>query len=337
MEKAVVRRGIGAVVLALVAALLLGYLLKGKAPERKDVVSMELPKSPIQIFPENKEGTETADGTAQNVASGVAAAGAGAVAAGAAVAGKTADGAKEAGKAVADSGKKLVGTTGDTVGKVTDKIVDPVTGNPSSSRKNIVVDGAGQVVYGTKEAGPKDAPAKFDFRTTAGKEVRPSVDGKATLAKVAPTKTAPKSNAKLVGEKKLPPVGAKVAASSTSSSKKIASSRNSQPAAASKKKQIVATTKKQAAPAAAAPTGRNKYVVQLLATSNSGKANSLRNTMMKEGYAAFVSTAKSGGKTLYRVRVGGFAGKSAAIQKQNAMKRRYRQNQFVQSSIVVRN
>lgn len=329
--------------LALVAALLLGYLLKGKAPERKDVVNMELPKSPIQIFPESDAGSEAGQANGDSAAgagssSGLAATGAATGAAVADVAGKAAGGVKEAGQSAADAGKKMVGLDGKASTKAEDNIVDEKTGNPSSTRKNIVVDGAGQVVYGTRESGPKDAPAKFDFRTTAGQEVRPAIDGSATLIKsqgesTTAKKAAPTSNAKLIGEKKLPPVGAPAVAAT--SSKKIASSRNTKtPTPAGKATPADA----QKATVAAAPTaGRNKYSVQLLATSSSSKADNLKSTMDKEGYNAFVSTTTHGGKKLYRVRVGNYAGKSAALKVQNAMKRRYRQNQFVQSSIVVRN
>jgi len=40
-----VKRGIGAVVLAIIAALLLGYLLKDKGHQRQKVLEMSLPNS----------------------------------------------------------------------------------------------------------------------------------------------------------------------------------------------------------------------------------------------------------------------------------------------------
>jgi cell division septation protein DedD len=43
MNRTMVKRGIGAAVLAIIAALLLGYLLKGKGQERQEVVDMNLP------------------------------------------------------------------------------------------------------------------------------------------------------------------------------------------------------------------------------------------------------------------------------------------------------
>ncbi|HEC04997.1 MAG TPA: SPOR domain-containing protein [Thiothrix sp.] len=327
MEKAVVRRGIGAVVLALVAALLLGFLLKGKGPERKEVVNMELPKSPIQIFPEGS-GDATAGG-ASGSANAVAAVGANAVGA-----------VKEGAGKAADTGKKLVGLSGktkanETMGK--HQPVDAKSGNPSLDKSNVVVDGSGQAIYGAKTAGVKNTPANFEFRTPSKREVRPSIDGRLTAKKPTVKKTV-KSNARLVGEKKLPPVGK---GKRTKNSQKIASSRNK---SASGKKSVVKTQKKKAAKkstvakrSAATPAGRNKYVVQLLATTSASKANSLKATMAREGYPAYVSKTKRSGKSLYRVRVGSYSGKSTAIKKQASMKRRYRKNAFVQSSIVVRN
>ncbi len=50
MDNAMVKRGIGAVVLAVIAALLLGYLLKDKSREREEVV-MKLPNAPEMNIP----------------------------------------------------------------------------------------------------------------------------------------------------------------------------------------------------------------------------------------------------------------------------------------------
>lgn len=326
MEKAVIRRGIGAIVLALVAALLLGYLLKDKGPQRKEVVDMKLSPEPITIFPGGSNEAPTAEGSSTgNAATAVAAAAAATTAGAVANAGSAT---KDAAKAGAETAKSAAGNA---MASVKDKVVDPATGNPSAGKNSVITDGAGQAVYGSKTAGATDTPAGFAVRAPKQGEVRPIVDGASTVAR----KATPKSNARLVGEKSLPPVSSKKVASTkkastnNTSSKKVASSRNSNSKPAAKK----------SAPKVASTnaTGRNKYVVQLLATSNSTKAKNLRNTMKSEGYPAYISTVKSSGKTLYRVRVGGYAGKSVAMKKQGSMKRRYQKNKYVQSSIVVRN
>lgn len=339
MEKTVVRRGIGAVVLALVAALLLGYLLKGKGPDREKVVNMELPKSPIQIFPDGEGGAgestvadangsvDAGGATGANSGDAKALTATGAAAGGAAVIAKTGSAAGNvagAAKATANAGNAAVAKASKN------KAVDAKTGNPSLDKSRVIVDGSGQAVFGAKNAGAKNAPAKIDFRTTAKKQVRPSVDGKATLnkRKVA-SKPRAKSRAKLVGEKKLPPVGRGIVSKKPGSSKsrKIASSKDNE-TVSSRNKTVTKVTRNKAT-----PVGRNKYVVQLLATSNASKANSLKATMKREGYSAYVTK----GGSLYRVRVGSYSGRAAAVKVQSRMKRRYRKNSYVQSSIVVRN
>ena len=51
MDNAIIKRGIGAIVLAIIAALLLGYLLKDKSRERQEVVEMKLPGAPEMNIP----------------------------------------------------------------------------------------------------------------------------------------------------------------------------------------------------------------------------------------------------------------------------------------------
>jgi len=60
MDNAMVKRGIGAVVLAIIAALLLGYLLKDKSRERQEIVEMDLPGSPEIKLPSLSNATESA-------------------------------------------------------------------------------------------------------------------------------------------------------------------------------------------------------------------------------------------------------------------------------------
>ena len=96
MNRTMVKRGIGAAVLAIVAALLLGYLLKGKGQERQEVVDMNLPGATDVKQSLNIPSLKGADGenAAQNSADATktavgVAAGAAAVAAGTIVASAT--------------------------------------------------------------------------------------------------------------------------------------------------------------------------------------------------------------------------------------------------------
>ena len=59
MDNAMVKRGIGAVVLAIIAALLLGYLLKDKSRERQEVVEMKLPGAPEISIPSLSDATSS--------------------------------------------------------------------------------------------------------------------------------------------------------------------------------------------------------------------------------------------------------------------------------------
>ncbi len=60
------KRGIGAVVLAVIAALLLAYLLKGKSTERQEVVDMQLPGTPEMNIPSLSEAGNAVTSLATN-------------------------------------------------------------------------------------------------------------------------------------------------------------------------------------------------------------------------------------------------------------------------------
>ncbi|TXH70090.1 MAG: SPOR domain-containing protein [Thiothrix sp.] len=87
----------------------------------------------------------------------------------------------------------------------------------------------------------------------------------------------------------------------------------------------------------AASANASGYVIQVLATSDKGKADEIKTTMSGEGYPVFVASAKVDGKTVYRVRVGTYPGKGDAAAVQARMKARYAQNQYVQNSFVTKN
>lgn len=91
MESSMMKRGIGAVVLAVIAALLLAYLLKGKSTERQEVVDMQLPGTPEMNIPSLSEAGDTVASATADAGSSLSNAStaivASAVGAGAAVAG----------------------------------------------------------------------------------------------------------------------------------------------------------------------------------------------------------------------------------------------------------
>lgn len=296
MDKAVVRRGVGAIVLALFAALLLGYLLKGKAPDRKEVVDKQTVPTGIQMFPGSSEESTSSSTNSGSGAGSTAAVGA-IAAAGAAAASALASGSGSS------NDKEVRGS----FNSAQERLVDANSGNAAMSKGRLVIDGAGQGIVDTKNAGARETPAQFSIRAPKKDEVRPVVERERIV----------KSNPKLVGEKRLPPPARKVASSKDSKERKVT------------------TTKATSLPKKS--SGRNKYSVQLLATSNLNKAKSLRNTMKKEGYDAYVKTSKTSSGNLYRVRLGSFTAREEALKTQATLKRRYVQNAQVQSSYVVKN
>jgi hypothetical protein len=82
---------------------------------------------------------------------------------------------------------------------------------------------------------------------------------------------------------------------------------------------------------------RDGYVIQVLATSDRTKADTIRQNIATDGYPAFIAHGVANGKPVYRVRIGTYKAKADAISVQNRMKVRYGQNQLVQNSFVTNN
>jgi cell division septation protein DedD len=67
-------------------------------------------------------------------------------------------------------------------------------------------------------------------------------------------------------------------------------------------------------PPPAETTGKGSFQVQVNAMADKGRADQLLRDLKSLGYAAYVSSARVGDKTLYRVRVGGLGSEPAAKQ-----------------------
>jgi len=305
MDNAMVKRGIGAIVLAIIAALLLGYLLKDKSRERQEVVDMKLPGAPEINIPSLSEATSKVTDSAATLV----------------------DEAKEkvtsASNAVVASATGTLKSATDSVKSVTNTAVESVTSaNTGNSATN------GNIKPG------------FSFRPPNVNEQKEIVDNVGTSGQsVAETVTAdPVKNDTVVASSN----NAKPAKPAKKAFKPTIEEEPKAKAPA--KKKVVATKKvekqpapKQATKAPAAntnPTG-GKYSIQLLATSSQSRANKLASTMNGEGYVAFITQTTSNNKILYRVRVGGHNDRNSAIKAQESMKRRYKKNFFVQNSLVV--
>lgn len=77
------------------------------------------------------------------------------------------------------------------------------------------------------------------------------------------------------------------------------------------------------------------YVVQLIATSSSSKAQSVKNTFAGEGYQNIkINTVTINGQAIHRVQVGPFGTQADGGRVLAQMKRRYLKNQYVNKAIV---
>ena len=246
-----------------------------------------------------------------------------------------------------------------------------VTPQPDKVAKNTP---KAQVAQNTKSGNKDRGSSKNTNRATANK---------GQVVKNTRPRQRQRSNARLVGESKLKPVGSEVVKNTSrrqprNSRTNRHNKREQAKIVASERKQIVAAKKAGAKEriaknrsvtsknrsvtsknrsvtsknrsvtsknrsvasktkvATTSPAGRNKFAVQLLATSSSKKAKTLRSTFKNEGYNAYISNTSRGGKKLYRVRVTANGSKSSATKKLTSMKRRYKQNKYIQSGMVVK-
>jgi len=303
MDNAMVKRGIGAIVLAVIAALLLGYLLKDKSSQRQEVVDMKLPGAPEMNIPSLTGSSDTDTETTSTLLAaskeeiGTVISGAG-------------DSAKLAGSAI------IASATG-AVDKV-EGAVDAIT--PS-------MDSTSAAIQGTKPG--------FAIRPSAQNEQKEITDNTNTAKAMAPKieETAKKAKNTVVAS-------ASNTAKKVKKAFKPEIIEKKKPAKPTAPKQAKAPTKPVAKtvapiPASAAPAG--KYSIQLLATSSQSRASKLAKTMKSEGYNVFVTQTTRENKILYRVRVGGHSSRNAAIKAQDGMKKRYQKNFFVQNSLVISN
>ncbi len=364
MNRTMVKRGIGAAVLAIVAALLLGYLLKGKSQERQEVVDMNLPGATDVKQSLNIPSLKGADGenTAQNsadasqdsssavqTAAGVAA-GAAAVAAGTVVASATgaADKVNQATKDIQT--KEVAVNTFKNKGDDLDFTIRPPKGekrvivdNIGKSKQQIASASLTNTSTSSNNSDKGDIAASADANTSAGKTqnsgaITRSSPSQGTVVASSENKVQKRTyRPRLVDEKKRnASYGIVVAEDSSKPSRAEKERRERKKAAelrAADRKKAQDKAQKQAKPQKKA--GKGHFAVQLLATSSSSRANNLKKVMSREGYRVLVSKTTKRGKILFRVRIGNYSTRAAAVSAQRKMKRRYKRNQAVNSSIIV--
>lgn len=316
-----VKRGIGAVVLAIIAALLLGYLLKDKSRAREDIVDMKLPGAPEITIPSLSDATsQITDPTASLV-------------------GEVKDNVSNAGSAVIDSASGVVSNATDNASNLVATVTDSV-----GSSSEAVVDNA--TTLGTSSNRPG-----FSFRPSTKNEEQKinsdsSVNSSANeVQNASESKSTSNSNAVVASTPKteIKPAKAKAFKPRIENEPRKVVKKKAKTKKAVTKKAVVkkAVTKKTTTKKAVAKTKpktastSSKYAIQLLATSSQSRANKLAKTMNAEGYVSFITQTSSNNKILYRVRVGGHKDRNAALKAQESMKRRYQKNFSVQNSLVV--
>lgn len=338
MDQAMVKRGIGAVVLAIIAALLLGYLLKGKSRDRQEVIDTPVADVSDLIIPDL--GGD-ADAPNSNVEA-------------------SADGISLVGEKLRENAANTAEGAKNTVIASADAVTDAVTGKPRESINNVtnIVTDIDEPGFSVRPPSQNETREIVD-NVSADSNANSKAEGSAAIAyskdpadKVIASskKVTKKFKPTIVEEKKKPRRQvAKKSQPKKAVKKAVKSKHPTQSAKAPVSKPAApaqATKPKPSAPKAAstaAVTGETgntplgKYSVQLLATSSQSRAGKLADTMKSEGYKVFVTKTNSNNKILFRVRVGGHADRDTAVEAQESMKRRYEKNFFIQNSLVVSN
>ena len=300
MDNAMVKRGIGAVVLAIIAALLLGYLLKDKSRERQEVVDIKLPDAPEMKIPSL---SDTVDKVSDSAATLV-------------------ENTKEK---VSNAGSSVVAAATGTANSIKESISNTTsTDKPGFAIRPPQPNETKEIIDTTVAVMEEELPIKVDTNKTPTKEtvVASSSNEQQKQAKsnFKPQIVKKKNPTKPVKKSQKPSLIAKV----TKADKKEKPAPKAKSVAAASNTGI--TSK---------PLG--KYSIQLLATSSQSRASKLAKTMQSEGYKVFITQTTRDNKILYRVRVGGHADRDSAIKAQAGMKKRYQKNFFVQNSLVVSN
>ena len=362
MNRTTVKRGIGAVILALVAAALLAFLLKDKAAQRQDVVDMALPGTTEGSIESSSSSTRLPQLSTDNSGNGtvIAQAGQDAVSDAASTA---IDSVKQTGTAVAESASDTTGkviasvaavgataavavaATGDAAGETTQKTIDfsvraPQKASGEFRELDLVNNGEASAPTTAAVADTAAASTASATQTAVQSAVQETAapakpDQGTVIASTQPRKAAkPSGNqARLIEEKK---------SSAPKSARTAKVIRKSSPTA--KAKVIAKAEPKAAAPAptaavqntpAAASQAKNGYAIQLLATSSASRANDLKKVMSGEGYPTYVTKTQQNGKRLYRVRIGQYTNRAAAAKIQAALKRRYKKNTYINRSAIV--
>ncbi|MEE9327794.1 MAG: SPOR domain-containing protein [Cocleimonas sp.] len=303
MDNSLVKRGIGVVVLVIIAVVLLSTLISDKSNERQDIVDMKLPGAPDINIPNLTEPTTSVE---------------------------------------QGSAAILVSETSDNIAETSNTVIESATGALTAAKEktteviNSTMDNTAEVAstakrgFSFRPANKNEEKNNINAASTTDQEPASTIQDNSTTVVASASEQTKKFKPRLVEEKKKV-----VKKASKPAKKEVAIKKAAKPVKKENKaKTTVAKTTKK--PTKQAMT-TGKYSVQLLATSSQSRANKLAKTMNGEGYKSFITRTERNNKTLYRVRVGSHTNRNSAIKAQEGMKRRYQKNFFVQNSLVVSN
>lgn len=300
MDNAMVKRGIGAIVLAIIAALLLGWLLKDKSDQRQEVVDMSIPS-----LTDSSATDATTPSLLDESKSLIS---------------NTVNSVNDTGAAVIASASSVTSNSIDKIKDTTGASLEPIKDTVSESIQN-----------------PSSMKPGFAIRPPQNNEEKQIVDNTQipTQEKNVVSKQLTQDNNSANTNDT---VIASTANTTAKTAKKVFKPQIVEKKKA--KKKVTSQPKKSAKTTTATnipTTAFGKYSIQLLATSSQSRANKLAKTMKGEGYQVFVTETTRNDKVLFRVRVGGHTNRGSALKAQEGMKKRYLKNFFVQNSLVISN
>ena len=300
------RRLIGAIVLALAAAIILPMLLEKEPRPLGDDVSVQIPpvdegrfinrltgkSGDVKPLPkaEDRGDPKAGQGKPESKPEAVAPA--------------LSPQAKGSAPAVPLAGDALVPKK--SVAEAEQRALSPASKPPAKADAKSVPETKAISKPATAEpkAAPKSAPAepKAAAKTTPTEaQIEPKTAAAEATSDPKVAAAPPKAEPTVVPAE--PKVEAKQAPDAKSEPK---------PAAAEPKAATVAATPSATPAAAAAPTKVDGFVVQLAAFADDKGANALANKLKKTGYAAYVEPVQTSRGTLWRVRVGGYGSRPDA-------------------------
>jgi len=297
MDNAMVKRAIGALVLAIIAALLLGWLLKDKSQERQDMVEMKLPGAPEMNIP-SLIGSDDAPSSVATLVNETTA---------------------KASDSVKNAGSEIVAAVTNTASEIKESVIP--TMQPTDEKAS----NSSKPGFSIRPSNNNEQREVVDIvkKSTTDKTQNDTTKRQAESNDVviASTEATPKKSftPTIIEEKK-----------KTAIKKVVKTPKRS------KQKEAVKKTTKDT-PVSSETVVAGKYSIQLLATSSQSRAKKLARTMKDEGYKSFITHTTKKNKVLYRVRLGTHNNRSAALTAQQNLKRRYQKNFFVQNSLVVSN